>query len=315
MFTRILAPIDSSADSLAGLPLARRLARATGVPLILLRVATAADLALGTSESTLAADVRSLAAGVLAEETVVRSAHQASEIPATIVAEARAQQADLIVMATHARSGLERICHPSIGEAVLATSPVPVLLVNAALTADGPDIPSPLLLAVDGTPEGALAVPVAAAYAQALGIEIALLRIVTPRLVETGAVTVEYDQAALDDAQHYVDYLAARLTACGVPAQGRAIFGAVAESIIAVAEQLHASMIALSTHSLRGIARQVHGSNADALLRLAPCPLLLVRRDARPLASVPDAVPADLHADTSFDSPIPGPLPTTRAMP
>lgn len=34
MFTRILAPIDSSADSLAGLPLARRLARATGVPLI-----------------------------------------------------------------------------------------------------------------------------------------------------------------------------------------------------------------------------------------------------------------------------------------
>lgn len=288
MFTRILAPIDSSADSLVGLPIARRLARATGARLIMLRVATAAELAPGASAATVAADLPSLATAAHGEETIVRSAYRASEIPTTIVAEARAQQADLIVMVTHARSGLERLSHPSVGEAVLAASPVPVLLINAALMDEALDLTGPLLLAVDGTPEGALTVPAAASYAQALGIEIALLRVVTPRLAEAGAVTVQYDQAALDDAQHYVDRLAARLAACGVTAQGRAIFGTVAETLDAVAEQLQASAIALSTNSLRGMARQVHGSNADALLRAAPCPLLLVRRDSGRLQGTTD---------------------------
>lgn len=66
----------------------------------------------------------------------------------------------------------------------------------------------------------------------------------------------------------------------GVPAQGRAIFGPVAETIATVAEQAHAGAIALSTHSLQGAARLVRGSIADALLRAESCPILLVRRDA-----------------------------------
>ena len=291
MFTRILAPVDASPDSLVGLPLARRLARATGARLILLRIATAADLARGATTATLGAELRLLTTGVGAtsdEAAIIRLAHQSSEIPTTIVAEARAQAADLIVMTAHARSGLDRVCHPSVGEAVLAESLVPVLLVNAAEdTSEATDTAAPLLLTVDGTPEGALVVPIAAAYAQALGAEIALLRIVPPRLTGLNATTVTYDQAALDDAQHYVDRLAARLAACGVPTQGRAIFGTVAETIVAVAEQLRASVLALSTHSLRGLARQVHGSTADALLRAAPCPLLLVRREVGPLVNLP----------------------------
>jgi nucleotide-binding universal stress UspA family protein len=98
---------------------------------------------------------------------------------------------------------------------------------------------------------------------------------------------LRFDAAALDDAQHYLDRLAAQVSDCGVPAQGRALFGPVAETIGTVAEQVNAGAIVLSTHSLRGMARLVRGSIADGLLRAESCPILLVRREAaRPAPEV-----------------------------
>jgi nucleotide-binding universal stress UspA family protein len=51
-----------------------------------------------------------------------------------ILAAAKATGADLIAMATHARSGLGRILFGSVAEAVLHASPVPVLMIR--MTAD-----------------------------------------------------------------------------------------------------------------------------------------------------------------------------------
>jgi nucleotide-binding universal stress UspA family protein len=284
MFERLLVPIDASSESLLALPFACRLAEATGARLCLLRVALAHEIAhVGSfpAEPTF----QRMADGSIgvggshpAEEVILRADH-ASDIPAAIVAEARARGANLIVMATHARSGLERLTHPSVAEAVLASTPVPLLLVNATRGEVDDDAAAPVVVAVDGTPEGAAALPVAAQYAQALDAELLLLRVVAPLLVDEASSALRYDPSALADAQHYVDRLTARVNDCGVPAQGRALFGPVAETIATVAEQIHAGAIALSTHSLRGTARLVHGSIADALLRVESCPILLVRRD------------------------------------
>jgi nucleotide-binding universal stress UspA family protein len=49
----------------------------------------------------------------------------------TIVRDARRQRADLIVLGTHGRRGLRRLVLGSDAEAVVRTSPVPVLLVRA----------------------------------------------------------------------------------------------------------------------------------------------------------------------------------------
>ena len=45
--------------------------------------------------------------------------------------DARKQRADLIVLGTHGRRGLRRLVLGSDAEAVVRTSPVPVLLVRA----------------------------------------------------------------------------------------------------------------------------------------------------------------------------------------
>ncbi len=50
----------------------------------------------------------------------------------SIVRDARRQRADLIVLGTHGRRGLRRMVLGSDAEAVVRTSPVPVLLVRSA---------------------------------------------------------------------------------------------------------------------------------------------------------------------------------------
>ncbi len=53
-------------------------------------------------------------------------------VPAeVIVAEAQAEQADLIVVGTHGRSGLPHVLLGSVAEAVIRKAPCPVLAVKA----------------------------------------------------------------------------------------------------------------------------------------------------------------------------------------
>src|SRR6185437_10087404 len=62
-------------------------------------------------------------------ETSVRRA-DGRRVSDEIVAEATSWPADLIVLGTHGRGGIERLVLGSVAEAVARTAPVPVLLVR-----------------------------------------------------------------------------------------------------------------------------------------------------------------------------------------
>src|SRR5262249_31753151 len=115
--------------------------------------------------------------------------HVAIGAPAEALASVAAQQdADLIAMSTHGHSGLRRIIHGSVADAVLHATPLPVLLVRA-------EHHSPvqlgayrqLLVPLDGTPpsEDALRFIVRNGFAPAA--RIFLVRAVSPSLVYTPA--------------------------------------------------------------------------------------------------------------------------------
>jgi nucleotide-binding universal stress UspA family protein len=57
--------------------------------------------------------------------------------------------------------------------------------------------------------------------------------------------------------------------------------GQPAEEIIAAARESKCDSIMLSTHGLTGLDRYLIGSVADRVARLAPCPVVLVRRGKR----------------------------------
>jgi nucleotide-binding universal stress UspA family protein len=124
----VLVPLDGSELAERALPFAVALARRHGDSLVLVEVADvqhprdAADAYLRRWVDRLQAGC-----GVHAEAGVT-----AGEVGHAIVDEAQRRGVELVVMATHARTGVERALKGSVADYVLHHAAVPVLLVPAA---------------------------------------------------------------------------------------------------------------------------------------------------------------------------------------
>lgn len=135
----IVVPLDGSTVAEAALRPAVDLARQAGATLILLRAAEAhagpmgdiieaqVDVMREAEEYLAAARARVLAAGA---PRVDVSAWYGPPAEA-IVEAARHRHADLIVMASHGRSGIARLVLGSVAESVLRATAVPILLIRA----------------------------------------------------------------------------------------------------------------------------------------------------------------------------------------
>jgi nucleotide-binding universal stress UspA family protein len=284
MFARILVPLDGTPQSAAALPLVRTLADACHAEVCLIRVATS-PIAGDEAANYLASVARELQTGAIAVATEVRIG---IDVASYILWVARDRQADLVVMTTHGRSGVQRAVMGSVAESIVAQSTLPVLLVRPG--GRRTTRLRKMLVAVDGTPRGALALGHARALARATGAHIVLLQVAVPipmwmYSARFGAPLVlpvdpSWDDEALRAAQGYVDALAKRLCHAGVEAKGYARIGHVVQTIDAVADEVEADLIVIATHARQGAARAILGSTADAVVRTARRPVLLVRRAA-----------------------------------
>jgi nucleotide-binding universal stress UspA family protein len=283
MFDRILVPLDGSPQSATALPLARKLAKACHSQIKLIRVAAAPE---AREEATrfLASVASELKTGDDVDvESEVRSG---VDVAPHILWAASEFQAHLIVMATHGRSGVQRAVMGSVAESIVAESPIPVLLVRPG----GHRTTSvrTLLVPVDGTPGGALALGSAIGLSRATGARIILIQVAVPiplwmYSAEFGTrmampVDPAWDDDALSSAQGYVDLLARRLRDTGIEVEGHARIGDVVPTIDSLADEIDADLIVIATHGRVGAARAVLGSTADALVRTARRPVLLIRR-------------------------------------
>jgi nucleotide-binding universal stress UspA family protein len=78
----------------------------------------------------------------------------------------------------------------------------------------------------------------------------------------------------------------------GVSAAVQIRIGSPAEQILAAASELGAGLIVLGTHGRRGLAHVVLGSTAEKVVRLAECPVFVVkeRRAPKPVEKVEPAI-------------------------
>jgi len=152
MFKRILVPIDGSHTSSLGFAQALALAREQGATLCVLHivdeliVTQGLDSAMVTAPSyvdELLDDLRANGRKLLA--TAVAKAQKAGvatvsilvetighRVADAIIAQAKKQRADLIVLGTHGRRGLSRLVLGSDAEGVVRLTRVPVLLIRSA---------------------------------------------------------------------------------------------------------------------------------------------------------------------------------------
>jgi nucleotide-binding universal stress UspA family protein len=305
MFSSILVPLDSSAQSNAALPLSRTLARQTGAQVTLVRVvpppySLAERTVFDKTRLALERIADELSSSGIRVESIVR----AGEVVDEILEQSRIQAADLIVMRTHGRVGLGRAVLGSVTERVLADSSVPVLLMRAGgrrVT----DVRT-LMVPIDGSPGGAVALGTAVELAKDTGAAMKLLEVSQPipKYVSAGGmyggmsyVDPAWDEEALASARTYVEGIARRLRDAHMTVTGEARQSSdVGHAIVERAEQTQADLIVMSTQALRGPARALLGSVADAVVRSAPCPVLLVHRNDSRLAE--SATPVGVSAVT-----------------
>jgi nucleotide-binding universal stress UspA family protein len=82
-------------------------------------------------------------------------------------------------------------------------------------------------------------------------------------------------------AKKEVENLVGRLAKRGVKCDALLEHGAAHDRIVDVAKRIHADLIVMSTHGRTGLSHAMMGSVAERVVRMAPCPVLIVRPPKR----------------------------------
>src|SRR5579859_4779317 len=131
--------------------------------------------------------------------------------------------------------------------------------------------PRTILVPLDLTPAGEVKIPVAEAYARALGADIILMHVLRPGDVDP--TTVSPSEAV---ARTYLDTIGAHLRGAGINAEAVLRTGAPAAAIVQEALIRDVYLIVLGTNVRPPLSSAVLGSVADQVARTAPCPVMLV---------------------------------------
>jgi nucleotide-binding universal stress UspA family protein len=141
-----------------------------------------------------------------------------------------------------------------------------------------------IVVPVDGSPFGELALPVALGIACKSGGEVRLVTVITPLpvpLAEDEPDSMEEGRLLLasDHAESYQAELQKRviLSGCDVPISSHVETGSVVAKLDEHARAAKADLLVMTTHGRGPLRRAWLGSVADGLLRRTPCPILAIR--------------------------------------
>jgi nucleotide-binding universal stress UspA family protein len=286
MFRSILIPLDGSQESATALPLARTVARTTGGRLDLLTVTP--DSA--NVEAAAALYLQGTAAMVCDAHVSVHTAVRIGDAATEIAAYATQHASDMIVMATRAVGPRSVMALTSVAQEVVAQSPCPVLVTRRG--DKQPQQMRTVLVPVDGSPGGSLALAAARALARPAHSRVVLLEVVVPVPREAvaalpgmtvgGFIDPTWEDLARTSARGYVEGVARRLQAGGLETEARVVTGDVANEILCCAEDIDADAIVMSSHKMAWPARAYVPSVADHVIRQGVRPVLLVKREPMP---------------------------------
>ena len=195
---------------------------------------------------------------------------------------------DIILMATHGRTGVQRWTMGSVADKVLRVSKLPVWLVRAGLPPEIVQDHLPtrkILVPLDGSDLAASVLPYAEAVARQSDtgqIEITLLAVCDPTLPATYYAPAPYSwdeqvKRWKRKDEQYLAEIGKQLKDSGLDVRSEVLIGKPAETIVEYVAEKRLSLIVMSTHGRSGIGRWVFGSVAEKVLHGVTTPILLVR--------------------------------------
>ncbi len=257
----ILVPLDGGALAEHALPTAELLARATSGRMVLLSVQPQ-----GASATAITGYLDRMAAMLRQRGLTVDTEVRHGDVAAEIGRHAASLNTDVIVMATHGKSPMDRVLRRSIAVAVVHETELPVLLIrptdawSSRSTAFGR-----LLVSLDGSVGSEEVLPWARMLARTFQGSLVLLSV-----PET-----EHEMSRLE---RYLDSVAAALRNIGLPAETVVTGSGAARTIVEVAQSKDCDAILMATRG-RGAPDTIDaevGSVTEAVVHSSHCPVFTV---------------------------------------
>lgn len=278
-FTNIMVPLDGSAFSEHALPAAQTLCHAYQSQLTLVSVEEMHTMRHLIPKPPLRAAqldgdkaeredyLSQVAWRIGSANTRVNFAIGSGAVAVEINNLAHDTGADLVVMSTHGRSGIDRWLIGSVANKLLQLSQKPLLLIRPGneWRSRGSQFRR-ILVTLDGSKVAEQVLPYARALASRLQSEILLLSV--PAQSGSDAYTTKIQQ--------YLEGIAASLRMDGLQVQALVTGSAAAQTIIHVSETEAVDLIMLATRGAGGLDRLMVGSTADRVVRQTQRPVFLV---------------------------------------
>ncbi len=282
MYRRILIPLDGSRHAEAVFTQLHPLLVVSGARPILLGAIRSQDEHVSAREYLDGVRARLLDCGAHARVDVRRGR------PAEAILEAcHKYEADLIAMASHGHTGLERLVFGSTTERLLRQSRVPLLVVKSDVRRPGPaDVGAALpmaamtwrdvLVPLDGSVNSEQALGPALDMAGIACGRLHLLHAVPPvPMTSFGGQAQRLRNAS--DPPDYLPKLAAELAGSAAEVRTATVEGATLQSIERYIADHGISLVVMTTHGRSGLGRFLLGSFAETVLRTVNTPILLHR--------------------------------------
>jgi nucleotide-binding universal stress UspA family protein len=181
-------------------------------------------------------------------------------------------QPDLTIMATHGREGIAHALLGSVTERVVQRSFRPVLCVREP--DHGGALPyRRILVPTDLSLASRLAFPMASLFARTFGSEVVCVHVVPPTTLATLSGIPPVDTPVVPTEASLWSFLQADFAGVDVVAQVHE--GNVWDRICHTARVEKADLIVMSTRGHDSLADRIVGSNAERVVRHAPCPVLV----------------------------------------
>lgn len=203
---------------------------------------------------------------------------------------------DLILMASHGRSGIRRWRMGSVADKVLRAAKVPVLFIRAGAEDTTPYDEWPtrtIVVPMDGSETAESVLPHVSTLAKQRAIEavtVNLIRVCDPPIApsyyspELSGVPLNWGEFMEQEmtrckqtASDYLGNIAKQLDDQGIKAESTILVGKAADEIIDFACKNPFSIVVMATHGRTGLSRLVFGSVTESVLQAVSNPILLTK--------------------------------------
>jgi nucleotide-binding universal stress UspA family protein len=302
LFNKILVPLDGSQLAEKAIPFAEEMIAKFGASVTLLSTDAPEDTPkhdeyyeyLNKTQAVMEQDLKKYAPAKKAKiNTAITGRTGLLGDPASEILDyADKEDFNMIIMATHGRTGITRWVLGGTANKIARTFSCPLMLIRAKAVVPKPVDIKKVLVPLDGSRESESVLPFVETIAAKLRPDITLVHIVEllyhvtayPEIASYGGAGIVRTPYSPDEmkpfqetGEKYLKSISDSFMKKGIRHTTELRTGIPAAEIIEMETKLHPDLVVMSTHGQSGFGRFDNGSVTDKVLHAGTTPLLMVR--------------------------------------